>query len=89
MDYKKLNEVLSNLSIFYLERNFKVIAKFQSDDYGRELDQGDTSSRTLILDVGLDVFLKVVIECDSYGDNEGVSSIAFVKETTKEVVVYE
>lgn len=90
MDYTKINSVLSDLRFWILEKKYPIINKEEDVDYGQRLSQGDTSEKVLVFDIKDDeYFLKVTVSCDSYGDGEGITSIAFVKPMKKEVVVYE
>lgn len=87
MELKQINEVLQDLSQHTLQKKFKLVEENQPRNYWSEKNQGDTSTRTEIYEVDKDkkVFLKVVRQTDSYGDNESVVGISFV--TPKEVKV--
>lgn len=90
MDYTKINSVLSDLRLWIMEDKYPIVTKEVSDDYGRVLNQGDTSEKVVVFDINDDEYLlKVTVSCDSYGDSDGITSIAFVKPVKKEVVVYE
>lgn len=89
MDYKKINEVLSSLDLYDLERKYTVVASVEAN-YGEETDQGENGKKEVILDLGFDgLFLKVCEETDSYGDDATITSIQFVKPKLVEVTNYE
>lgn len=87
MELKQINEVLQDLSQHTLQNKFKLVESNEPRNYWWEKNQGDTSTKTEIYEVDKDkkVFLKVVRQTDSYGDNESVVGISFV--TPKEVKV--
>lgn len=88
MDYKKVNDVLSNLDMYYLERRKDVVASHKDEDYGRDLLQGDTAKAWVVIDVGGEYFIKITSTSNSYGETS-VSSVQFVKGQEKKVTVYE
>ncbi len=81
MNYSKLNSALSNLDHYHLVKNAKVVENKQESD----------SSRSIVIDPETDdgTFVKLVYETDSYGDNETLVSMSFVKGVAKTVTVYE
>lgn len=87
MELKQINEVLSDLSQYTLQKKFKLVESNEPRNYWSEKNQGDTSTKTEIYEVDKDkkVFLKISRQTDSYGDNESVVGISFV--TPKEVKV--
>lgn len=88
MDLKKINELLSDLEKIQAEG--KLISSDRSDNYYHEKNQGERGLAVEIYDIGEDgLFLKLVKNTDSYGDNESIVGVQFVTAQTKEVVVYE
>ncbi len=86
MDVVKLNKVLKDLKNIELKR----VSTFESDNFDREKNQGEEGERIDIYDLGEDdLFLQVITSSNSYGDEEGVKSIQFVKPITKTVKGYE
>lgn len=81
MDYKELNSKLRNLAAF---RN-TAIPVFQTE---REYEGASFEE---VYDIGLEdgMFLKLYISSDSYGDNESINGVEFVKGKEKTVIVYE
>jgi len=87
MTIEKINDVLSNMQ--NLESKFKLISQDVSDGYNYEKDQGSVGMKVEIFDIGeSDTFLKVVSNTDSYGDNEAVVKLQFVKANVKTVIEY-
>lgn len=90
INYKQINEILSNLNSYSLDKKFKKVQDQTPDNYHEEKNQGEEGQRTVVYDVKLEgVYLKVTYVTDSYGDNETVGGIEFVKPQTKQVVVFE
>lgn len=89
MNYKQLNEILSNLD--YPQAGLTLVSTNESADYYNEKNQGDEGLKVEIFAVDADpeIFLKVVRATDSYGDNERVTSIQFVTKQSKTIDVYE
>lgn len=81
MNYKKINDKLKNLALI---RSGKAIyEKTKGDEYGSETVE--------VYDIGLEdgLFVRFTVTSDSYGENEAVSGVEFVKAQKKEVVIYE
>ena len=77
LSIKEVNEILT-----------KVIS------YGGTLKEVASESNgditTIVYDINKDgIFVKVVTECDSYENNESITSIQFVKPMVKTVTDYE
>ncbi len=86
MNYKLINEALKDL------RNIKLskVSTFESEDFYEEKGQSEEGERIDIYDLKMDnLYLKVVTSSDSYGNENGVTSIQFVKPITKQVTDYE
>jgi len=84
MDIKKINSVLKNLN--NLSYTYKSVAEDTDYDWEKE---GETGTKTTVYDVGDGVFLRIVEEDDSYGNNPQVTEVQFVQPITKSVVDYE
>lgn len=90
MDYKKINEVLSDLSSYSLSRKYKKVESKQSDNYHEDKDQGEFGVKTEVYELGFDeLYLRTTTHSDSYGDSETIVKVEFVKAVKKEVTVYE
>lgn len=87
MDISQINEVLSNLSEYNLEKKFTKVLSEQPNDYYSE---GEESTKVDVYKLGVeDWHLKVNVTRDSYGDNPTITSIKFVKPTIKTIETYE
>lgn len=88
MDFKKINEQLKDLGNFRYKN--KPVAK--TDVYlirSGDGEQGKTDEIHEIYDLGDGVFVKLIVNSDSYGDNRFVNGIEFVKPVTKTVTDFE
>lgn len=92
MDYKKINELLKNISSTKWKFRDKIVHTevINEVDYNRPV-QGEKGETFEVYNVGLPdgMFLKITTITDSYGDNESVGGIEFVKGKEKTVTVYE
>ena len=90
MDYKKINEILSDLSGLR-NRSKPVHREVVNEVNGDYSSQGEAGESYEVYDVGLNegMFIKLKISTDSYGDNESIDGIEFVKAKQKTVQVYE
>lgn len=80
-----LNTMLSNLRYFDASQYGKVVERKSTDENNWD---GDYEIIKLKEDVfGPEVYIKVVMEEDSYGGEDYVTSIQFVQPKPKEVVV--
>ena len=92
MDYKKINELLKSISsTTYKYRNNVVHEEVVNEVNGDYASQGENGESFKVYDVGLPdgLFLKVTTITDSYGYNEAVGGVEFVKGKEKKVTVYE
>ena len=90
MNYKKINEVLSDLSAYNLSKKYPKVETKQSDNYHEEKNQGEFGVKTEVFKLDFDdLFLKVTTHTDSYGDRETVAKVEFVKPVVKQITVYE
>lgn len=87
MDYKKINELLKNINLFRHKHN--MVYKEQTNI--RDGYEGNYDERYEIYDANLedDYLIKILFITDSYGDNESVSGIEFVKAKVTTTVIYE
>jgi len=90
MDYKKINDSLKDLDgLRYSKKPIhrKVVNEI-TDDYG---SQGDSNEIYEVYDIGLPdgLFIKLRLGSDSYGDDQRVTGLEFVKGKEKTVTVYE
>ena len=79
MDYTKLNELLGNL--YTLRRQPKI------ESERPDIDEGTKGYE--IFHVEEDIYVKLTIAVDSYGDNEEVTGIEFVSPKTVQVTNFE
>lgn len=91
MDYKKINDILADLSERGLEKKFKQVSSETPRNYWNEKSEGGEDVRTEVyeIDKAENIFLKIQRRTDSYGDNETLCSITFVKPIEVKVTVYE
>jgi hypothetical protein len=94
MELKLINEVLADLSypqgIKGVSLLDKVNTKERPDMQGGEPLQGGYDEYYKVFKLPVEgVFLKLTYRTDSYGDNDSLHSIQFVKETQKKVTIYE
>jgi len=87
MNYKILNEALKDLC--KLRRG-----KTEFTEVINEIDgEGDQGEEGLSYEVyklsGTDIYIKLEVRTDSYGDNESITGIQFVQPTEKLVKVFE
>jgi len=82
MDYKKLNEVLSDLNA--LRRTSCHESKTHDYDY-----DNDGSLGYEIYHFEGDVYIKLIIRLDSYGDNEQIVGVEFVSPQVVKVTNFE
>lgn len=87
MELSKINEILSDLYQYTLQKKFTLVESNEPRNYWSEKNQGENSIKTEIYEVDkkTKTFLKISRTTDSYGSNESVVSISFV--TPKEVKV--
>lgn len=87
MDYKKLNNLLKDIE--YTRRNSKAmnITIVKKIDEPEQVEEGISYE---IYDIGCeDMLLRLELHTDSYGDNERLVGIQFVKGVQKMAIVYE
>lgn len=92
MDYKQFNEIFANLNQIRYGRNpwIKVTAEIEYEISGGG-EQGRQGVRYEVYECPFDseVYLRFTITTDSYGDNEQISGIQFVKAAEKTIKTYE
>lgn len=88
MDYKQLNKFLADIeSIRSGTPEAKEVKKEIEDPDG---EQGEEGVSFEVYKTSFDgMYVKLTIKTDSYGDNERITGIQFVKPTTKTVSVFE
>ncbi len=90
MDYKLINEALSDISELRYGKKFKRVAKDKIDNLKGYERQGEYDEIVEIYSLGVDdLHIKLVLRTDSYGESEFVHSIKIVKPITKTVTDYE
>jgi len=90
MKLEKINNILSNISNIGSSKGLTKISSDIPSDYYEEKYLDGSSNKVEIYDIGEEsIFLKVVTQSDSYGDNEHIISIQFVKPIEKEIEIYE
>lgn len=81
-----VNKILENLNSYVLGKTFTMILEEESKDYWKEKDQGNVGEKITIYKLGIDdLHLKVVEECDSYGEKESIKSLRIVKPVLTQV----
>ena len=87
MTVEQINEVLSELNEYSLERKYSKVLSEEPRDFYRE---GEYSTKTDIYKLNTeDWHLKVNTTRDSYGDNPTITSIKFVKPVIRQIQDFE
>lgn len=87
MDINQINEVLSDLTEYHLDRTYTKVATEEPRDFYSE---GEESTKVEIYKLNIeDWHLKVNTTRDSYGDNPTITNIKFVKPTIKTIETYD
>ncbi|MAX51480.1 MAG: hypothetical protein CMH22_05830 [Methylophaga sp.] len=89
MELKKINEVLENLSVYGLKSKYDLVSEHEPSNYWSEKGQGEESESVYIFKIEGDNYLKLVNATDSYGDNEHVKSVQFVKPVKKTITDFQ
>lgn len=91
MNYKLINEALENIyKLRYNHPKFKKVSENTIDNLKGEVRQGENNEIIEIYSLGeKDLYLKLTLRTDSYGDNESVHSIQIVKPIVKQVTDFE
>jgi len=86
MDYKKINDLFGDLNSFYHNNNIVHQEQTATGD-GYESSYGE---RYVVYDAKLEdgYFVKISYKTDSYGDNEEIIGIEFVKGKEKKITKY-
>lgn len=87
MDYKQLNDLLGDLQNL---RNTKYEQRIVEHEIDGEGSQGDEGLSYEVYKVPFEegLFLKLKITTDSYGDNESIAGVEFVKPIEKKILQY-
>lgn len=89
MDYKEVNEVLGELRVLRQNNNLveRTVVNEITSDGG---SQGESNEIYEVYKTKIEgVFVKLKISYDSYGYNEFVDGIQFVRPTEKTITTYE
>lgn len=91
MEIKQLNEILSDLQDLRYSKKYKKVHSQVVKELGGEGCEGESGLAYEVYNVGLPdgVMVKLKINTDSYGDNEFINGVEFVKAVAKQVTVYE
>lgn len=83
MSYQLINEALKDISsLRYSHKKFNRVTK--------EIREDEYNETTEVYSLGEDdLYIKIVLRSDSYGDNESVNSIQIVKPVVKQVTDFE
>lgn len=86
-DYKTINEILSNLSSIKSNKDFtRVVNNYTTEG---EYEGSYSEYINVYKYKDTDIFIKITTRTDSYGDNESVHSVQFVKPIVKQVTDFE
>ena len=92
MDYKQFNETFGNLVNFRYQNRSKMIERItiheMDNSYG-EGSQGESNIYHEIYSWDSEMFIRLTINTDSYGSNEFINGIAFVKPIQKTISSFE
>ncbi len=89
-DYVQLNAVLADLNaIRYNSSLVERVVEKEIDDPDGEQGENGVSYEVYKLPFDGETFIKLTITTDSYGNNETVSGVQFVRPVTKQVTAYE
>lgn len=92
MDYAKFNQLFKEgFNTFRYKNERKRVGIDVVHQVDEEGEQGESNEIYEIYDMGLGdgMFIKLQISYDSYGENEFVDGVQFVKAREKTVTVYE
>lgn len=98
MELKKINQLLSNIDyidsrnedLIFIERQ-DVHLGVTGNSYASEGVRGEEDSYYKIFKINSEenLFLRIEYFTDSYGDNESIRGVSFVKPTESKITVYE
>ena len=93
MEIKEINKILSNLSCMisdYGKNPYNKVLDTRDGTCSQNESQGEYDTITRVYDLKQDsLFLKIVIHTDSYGNNEYLNRIEFVKPVIREVTDFQ
>lgn len=90
MEIKQINEILKNVFNYPSSKGYTKVLDEKPSTYHEEKYQGTEDTRIEIWDLHQDnLLVKLDYTTDSYGDNERLTNIQFVKPITKSVTDYE
>lgn len=90
MDYNRLNKLLEDLQVFRHTNRTKLVERITLKEIDQEYgSQGDTSVYHEVYPFDGEMFIRLTINTDSYGYNEFINGIQFVKPIQKTVTMFE
>lgn len=90
MDYKVINEALSNIDNLRTSKKFKKVVDSTVDNLKGGESQGEYNEITEVYSLGVsDIHIKLILRTDSYGYNEFVYGVQIVKPVIKQVTDFE
>lgn len=90
MNYKLINKYLKNIDLLRRRQGALLIDTITISEHTNPPTQGQEGEFHEIYDIGLEdnMLLKVIIMSDSYGFQETVKGVTFVKAISKTVQIY-
>lgn len=85
---KELNKLFKSLSDLRVQKNLVQTSK-KYDDFEESQGSSDTRYEVYKIPAFPDIFIRLTIETDSYGDNSYVGGFEFVKPTQKTIQTFE
>jgi hypothetical protein len=90
MNYKLINEALKDINQLRNSHKFVQVESHETNNVDKENgSQGESNIITEVYSIGEDIYLKVLLETDSYGGNEAITSIQICVPVKKEITVFE
>jgi hypothetical protein len=89
MNYKLLNEALSDISTLRRGTKYPKVLESKIDNLQGSSSQGEYDEYIEVYSLGDNIYIKLVLITDSYGDNETLNSIQLVKPIERLVTDFE
>lgn len=91
MEIKQINECLANLSNPVATKGVKLVESVVIKGIDNpDGEQGESGEHYRVYSTPVpEIFMKITYGTDSYGDNEYITTVAFVKQSEKSVIIYE
>ena len=91
MNYKLINESLKDLEELRYNKSKRIKKEIINEVAGDSSTQGEEGLAYEFYEIGLadNFILKMTITTDSYGEDESITGIEFVKPIKKQVTVFE